>query len=158
MSEENKVNLPSFYAQKSGMTRIFDEAGNHVPVTVVKLIPNVISQVKTNEKDGYEAYQLAFGEKREKLVTKPVKGQLAKAGVDKFLTKLESEDFIANLDKKLNTIKYSQSELSNDKDNTMILVENFIMKEKQKTIAEFLDIKNMSIGDLRKLKESQLKI
>jgi len=87
MSEENKVNLPVFYAQKSGMTRIFDEAGNHVPVTVVKLIPNVISQVKTNDKDGYEAYQLAFGEKREKLVTKPVKGQLTKAGVDKFLTK-----------------------------------------------------------------------
>jgi hypothetical protein len=78
--------------------------------------------------------------------------------VDNFLTKLESEDFLSNLDKKLNTIKYSQSELSNDKDNTMILVENFIMKEKQKTIAEFLDIKNMSIGDLRKLKESQLKI
>ena len=87
MSEENKVKLPVFYAQKSGMTRIFDEAGKHIPVTVVKLIPNVISQVKTSDKDGYEAYQLAFGEKREKLVTKPVKGQLTKAGVDKFLTK-----------------------------------------------------------------------
>jgi len=87
MSEENKVKLPIFYAQKSGMTRIFDEAGNHIPVTVVKLIPNVISQVKTSDKDGYEAYQVAFGEKREKLVTKPVQGQLKKAGVDKFLTK-----------------------------------------------------------------------
>ena len=87
MSEENKVELPVFYAQKAGMTRIFDEVGKHIPVTVVKLIPNVISLVRTSEKDGYEAYQLAFGEKREKLVTKPVQGQLKKAGVDKFLTK-----------------------------------------------------------------------
>lgn len=86
MSEENKVILPVFYAQKAGMTRIFDEAGMHVPVTVVKLIPNVISQVKTNDKDGYEAYQVAFGEKREKLVTKPKKGQLTKAGVKEMLT------------------------------------------------------------------------
>jgi large subunit ribosomal protein L3 len=86
MSEENKVDLPVFYAQKAGMTRVFDESGKHVPVTVVKLIPNLISLVRTNEKDGYEAYQVAFGEKREKLGTKPVKGQLKKAGVDKFLT------------------------------------------------------------------------
>jgi large subunit ribosomal protein L3 len=86
MSEENKVDLPVFYAQKAGMTRVFDEAGMHVPVTVVKLIPNLISLVRTTERDGYEAYQVAYGEKREKLVTKPVKGQLKKAGVDKFLT------------------------------------------------------------------------
>ena len=86
MSEENTVNLPVFYAQKAGMTRIFDEAGMHVPVTVVKLIPNVISQVKTNDKDGYEAYQVAFGEKREKLVSKPKKGQLSKASIKEMLT------------------------------------------------------------------------
>ena len=67
MSEENKVNLPSFYAQKSGMTRIFDEAGNHVPVTVVKLIPNVISQVKTKEKDTSRARKAARKMKSFKL-------------------------------------------------------------------------------------------
>lgn len=83
MSEETKVNLHSFYGQKAGMTRIFDDSGKHVPVTVIKLIPNVISQVKTQDKDGYEAYQVAFQQKREKLVNKPKKGQLAKAGVDK---------------------------------------------------------------------------
>ena len=65
------------------MTRIFDDAGNHVPVTVIQLIPNVISQVKTKETDGYEAYQLAYSEKREKLVTSAKKGHLKKAGVDK---------------------------------------------------------------------------
>lgn len=87
MSEANKVSLPVFFGQKAGMTRIFDESGKHVPVTVIKLIPNVISQVKTNEKDGYEAYQVAYGEKREKLVTSPVKGQLKKANIEKNLVK-----------------------------------------------------------------------
>lgn len=78
-----KVSLPAFYGIKAGMTRIFDQNGNHVPVTVVKLIPNVISQVKTAEKDGYTAYQVSYNEKREALVTAPVKGHLKKANVEK---------------------------------------------------------------------------
>ena len=78
-----KVSLPAFYGIKAGMTRIFDQSGNHVPVTVVKLIPNVISQVKTAEKDGYTAYQVAYNEKRESLITQPVKGQLKKANIEK---------------------------------------------------------------------------
>lgn len=86
-STSNSVSLPAFYGVKAGMTRIFDEAGNHVPVTVVKLIPNVVSQVKTTDKDGYEAYQIAYGEKREKLGKKPQKGHLTKAGVNQTFTK-----------------------------------------------------------------------
>lgn len=85
MSETSKLSLSAFYAQKAGMTRIFDESGKHVPVTVLKIIPNVISQVKTQEKDGYTAYQVAYCEKREKLISTPVKGQLKKAGIDKNL-------------------------------------------------------------------------
>lgn len=88
MSEASNLSLPAFYGKKAGMTRIFDEAGNSVPVTVIKLIPNVISQVKTTETDGYNAYQLAYGEKREKLVVKPLKGHLKKASVDKTFSKL----------------------------------------------------------------------
>jgi large subunit ribosomal protein L3 len=83
---EAKVKLDAFYGVKSGMTRIFDENGNHVPVTVIKLIPNVITQVKTEAKDGYTAYQLAYGEKRETLLLKPTKGVLAKAGTKLNLT------------------------------------------------------------------------
>lgn len=83
---ETTVSLPAIYGIKAGMTRIFDENGNHIPVTVVKLIPNVISQVKTAEKDGYNAYQVAYHEKRETLVTKPVKGTLKKAGISQNLT------------------------------------------------------------------------
>ena len=83
MSEATKLSLSAVYAKKAGMTRIFDESGKHIPVTVVQLIPNVISQVKTAEKDGYNAYQLAYSEKREKLVKKPAKGHLKKANIDK---------------------------------------------------------------------------
>jgi large subunit ribosomal protein L3 len=83
-----KVSLPAFYGIKAGMTRIFDQNGNHVPVTVLKLIPNVISQVKTTEKDGYTAYQVAFNEKRESLLNAPAKGHLKKASIDKSLSEL----------------------------------------------------------------------
>lgn len=82
MSEESKVALPTIFGQKVGMTRIFDEAGNHIPVTVVKLIPNYITQVKTSDKDGYEAYQVGYYSKREKLINKPTKGRLSKAKVE----------------------------------------------------------------------------
>lgn len=84
-TEAKKVALPSFYGVKAGMTRVFDATGNHVPVTVIKLIPNFISQVKTQKNDGYEAYQVAYGEKREKLVSNPVKGHLKKANIDNSL-------------------------------------------------------------------------
>ena len=83
-----KVSLPAFYGIKAGMTRIFDQNGNHVPVTVVKLIPNVISQVKTVEKDGYTAYQVAYNEKRESLITSPEKGHLKKANIEKSLSEI----------------------------------------------------------------------
>jgi large subunit ribosomal protein L3 len=83
-----KVSLPAFYGIKAGMTRIFDQNGNHVPVTVVKLIPNVISQVKTAEKDGYTAYQVAYNVKRESLLTSPAKGHLKKANIEQMFSEL----------------------------------------------------------------------
>jgi large subunit ribosomal protein L3 len=83
-----KVSLPAFYGIKAGMTRIFDQNGNHVPVTVVKLIPNVISQVKTAEKDGYTAYQVAYNEKRESLINSPEKGHLKKANIAQAFSEL----------------------------------------------------------------------
>ncbi len=83
-----KVSLPAFYGIKAGMTRIFDQNGNHVPVTVVKLIPNVISQVKTAEKDGYTAYQVAYNEKRASLITSPAKGHLKKANIAQTFSEL----------------------------------------------------------------------
>jgi large subunit ribosomal protein L3 len=81
------VDLPAFYGLKAGMTRIFDQEGNHIPVTVIKLVPNFVTQVKTKDKDGYEAYQIGYYEKREALITKAIKGHLAKASVGKGLAR-----------------------------------------------------------------------
>ncbi len=67
--------------KKLGMTQIFDETGLVIPVTVIEAGPCPVVQKKTVENDGYSAVQLAFGEKREKLVNKPMKGHFAKAGV-----------------------------------------------------------------------------
>ena len=68
-------------AKKIGMTQIFTEDGSLVPVTVLQAGPCYVTQVKTVENDGYEAVQVGFDDIREKLVTKPVKGHLDKAGV-----------------------------------------------------------------------------
>jgi large subunit ribosomal protein L3 len=67
--------------KKLGMTQIFDENRKVVPVTVVEAGPCVVLQKKTKENDGYESIKVAFGDIRENLVTKPKKGEFAKAGV-----------------------------------------------------------------------------
>ena len=67
--------------KKLGMTQIFDETGAVVPVTVVEAGPMTVIRNKTVERDGYNATVVAFGEKRENLVNKPLKGVFAKAGV-----------------------------------------------------------------------------
>ena len=68
-------------ATKVGMTQIFNEEGILTPVTVLQAGPCVVTQVKTIENDGYEAVQVGFVDKREKLVSKPLKGHFDKAGV-----------------------------------------------------------------------------
>lgn len=69
-------------ATKVGMTQIFNDDGQLIPVTVLQAGPCTVTQVKTEENDGYAAVQVGFGEIREKLVNKPEKGHFAKAGVD----------------------------------------------------------------------------
>ncbi len=68
-------------AMKVGLTQIFSDAGVLIPVTVLQAGPCVVTQVKTMENDGYEAVQVGFADKREKLVNKPLKGMFDKAGV-----------------------------------------------------------------------------
>ena len=68
-------------ATKVGMTQIFNEDGVLTPVTVLQAGPCVVTQIKTVENDGYSAVQVGFGDKRESLVNKPMKGQFSKAGV-----------------------------------------------------------------------------
>jgi large subunit ribosomal protein L3 len=65
---------------KLGMTSIFDEAGNHLPVTVIEAGPCVITQIKRQDTDGYDAVQLSLGEKKEKNTSKALQGHFEKAG------------------------------------------------------------------------------
>ena len=67
--------------KKIGMTQIFDEVGNVIPVTVIEAGPCVVAQVKTVENDGYNAVQLGFVDEKEKHLTKAEIGHFAKAGV-----------------------------------------------------------------------------
>jgi large subunit ribosomal protein L3 len=68
--------------RKAGMTRIFTEDGASIPVSVVEVLPNRITQIKTDETDGYRAIQVTTGKRRESRVTKPMAGHFAKAGVE----------------------------------------------------------------------------
>ncbi len=68
--------------RKCGMSRIFTENGESVPVTLIEATPNRIVQIKTQDSDGYQAVQVTAGEKRAALVTKPLAGHYAKAKVE----------------------------------------------------------------------------
>jgi large subunit ribosomal protein L3 len=67
--------------RKCGMTRVFTEAGETVPVTVIEVLPNRVAQVKSDDRDGYRAVQVTFGTKRQSLLSKSLAGHYAKANV-----------------------------------------------------------------------------
>ena len=67
--------------RKVGMTRVFTDAGETVPVTVIEVLPNRVTQVKSQDKDGYRAVQVTFGTRRPQLYSKAVAGHYAKASV-----------------------------------------------------------------------------
>ena len=79
MSLSNSLGL---LGRKVGMMRLFTEDGDSVPVTVVDVSNNRVTQVKTQANDGYDALQVTFGARRASRITKPVAGHLAKAGVE----------------------------------------------------------------------------
>lgn len=68
--------------RKAGMTRIFTEDGASIPVSVIEIAPNRITQIKTSDVDGYQAVQITTGVRRASRVTKPMAGHFAKAGVE----------------------------------------------------------------------------
>ena len=73
--------MPGLLGKKIGMTSVFSADGKNVPCTVIEVGPCVVTQVKTLEKDGYEAIQLGFVEKKDKHTTAPMAGHFKKAGV-----------------------------------------------------------------------------
>ena len=79
MSQSNRLGL---LGRKVGMMRLFTDDGDAVPVTVVDVSNNRVTQIKTQENDGYVALQVTFGSRKASRVTKPEAGHLAKAGVE----------------------------------------------------------------------------
>jgi large subunit ribosomal protein L3 len=86
--------MKAILGQKLGMTQIFDEEARSIPVTVVKAGPVRVVQIKTIEKDGYNAIQISYGETKAAKVNKPAAGHYAKAGVapGKHLIEIKVED------------------------------------------------------------------
>lgn len=88
------MSVRGILGRKVGMTQIFDAEGRVVPVTVLSVQPNVVSQVKTVEKDGYSAAQIAFEDVNVNRLTRPQQGHLAAAGVQpkRFLREVDIQD------------------------------------------------------------------
>ncbi|MGE5473520.1 MAG: 50S ribosomal protein L3 [Ignavibacteriales bacterium] len=86
--------MKGIYGKKIGMTQIFNENGNVIPVTAIEAGPCVVVQKKTEKSDGYNAIQVGFGEAREKNVTKPIKGHFSKAKISlkKYLKEIRVEN------------------------------------------------------------------
>ncbi|WP_441001420.1 50S ribosomal protein L3 [Fodinibius sp. SL11] len=80
--------------KKIGMTNVFDDNGRNYAVTVIEVDPNVITEIKTNEENGYEAVQLSAFDKKEKSTSKPLKGHFEKAGTAPKKYIKEFRDFI----------------------------------------------------------------
>lgn len=100
--------------RKLGMTQVFSKDGKLIPVTVVEVEPNVVTQIKTAETDGYEAIQLAFDTKREKLSNKAEKGHLAKANTapKRFLKEIRGVDISKyELGQKLSVEVFEEGEM-----------------------------------------------
>ena len=78
--------------RKLGMTTIFSERGEAIPVTVVEAGPNIVTQVRTKERDGYEAVQLGFGEIAQHKLSKPVQGQMQNNTFVKYLREMPADN------------------------------------------------------------------
>jgi large subunit ribosomal protein L3 len=85
--------MSGFLGKKIGMTRIFDDTGNVVPVTVIEAGPCYVTQLKSRQSDGYDAVQLGFSSKKEKQVTRPLAGHFRKAGIQPVRKLTEFEPF-----------------------------------------------------------------
>jgi len=94
--------MKAIYGKKIGMTRIFTESGESVPVTVLQLGPNVVHQVKTKEVDGYDALQIGFGSQKAQRVNRAESGHVAKAkkGSPRFLGEIRLDKYLGADEKK----------------------------------------------------------
>lgn len=105
--------MAGLIGKKIGMTSVYNDAGKNVACTVVEVGPCVVTQVKTEETDGYKAIQLGYGEAKEKNTTKPLKGHFAKAGVSpkKVLREFREYDGEYNIGDTLDVTQFEEGQL-----------------------------------------------
>ena len=89
--------MSGLIGKKIGMTSIFDESGKNIPCTVIEAGPCIVTQVRTEEVDGYKAVQLGFDDKTEKSTTKAAKGHAKKAGTEAKVKVVEFQGFDQDL-------------------------------------------------------------
>jgi len=89
--------MSGLIGKKIGMTSIFDESGNNIPCTVIEAGPCVVTQIRTEENDGYSAHQLGFDDKSEKNSSKAIIGHVKKAGTDPKIKFAEFKGFTEDL-------------------------------------------------------------
>ena len=94
MNTQTTKQVKGLLGEKLGMTQVWDENNRIVPITVVKAGPNVVTQVRTPQTDGYSAVQIAFGAVRPRKVTKPLAGHFEKVGVTprRHIAELRTDD------------------------------------------------------------------
>lgn len=97
--------MTGLIGKKVGMTNLFDDRGRNIPVTVVEIEPCIITQIKSMDADGYDAIQVASVDKREKLVSKALKGHFAKADIKPKRYVREFRDFVPEGAKLGDTLK-----------------------------------------------------
>jgi len=112
----------SLLGNKIGMTQIFDESGNIIPVTILKIGPCIITQIKTKSKDGYDSVQIGYGNVSSKLLTQSQLGHLQKSNIQplKYLKEFritESDEF--EIGQVLNIDSFSQGQLVNIRGKTI---------------------------------------
>jgi large subunit ribosomal protein L3 len=101
---------------KIGMTQIFDESGNIIPVTILKVGPCVVTQIKTKSKDGYDSIQIGYGNVSSKSLTQPELGHLQKSNIQplKYLKEFRvNEDCTVEIGQVLNVDSFSPGQLVN---------------------------------------------
>ena len=89
--------MPGIIGKKIGMTSIYGAAGKNIPCTVIEAGPCVVTQIRTTEKDGYQAVQIGFGDKKLKHTSKPLQGHFKKAGTTPKRFLAEFHDFAGDL-------------------------------------------------------------
>ena len=94
MATETKTTTKGLLGTKLGMTQVWDASNKLIPVTVIEVSPNVVTQIRSQEVDGYEAVQIGYGQIDPRKVNKPSTGHFAKAGVTprRFLTEIRTAD------------------------------------------------------------------